>query len=133
MIPLCAGWFGEINEDFEKVIRTLAKEAAAGQDGMAVSPLINTDRKGGAFPIMLHQFRRAIGVAIVRGNANHKLGRMHYVRGSPEEAANTCRTNHSDHRYKPSEREGPSWYNEHTQEGYRSFQQFKNGHDFCMP
>ena len=133
VIPLCAGWFGETNEDFEKVIRTLAKEAAAGQDGMAVSPLINTDRKGGAFPIMLHQFRRAIGVAIVRGNANHKLGRMHYVRGSPEEAANTCRANHSDHRYKPSEREGPSWYNEHTQEGYRSFQQFKNGHDFCMP
>ena len=30
---------------------------------------------------MLQQFKRAIGVAIVRGNANHKLGRMHYVRG----------------------------------------------------
>ena len=30
VIPLCAGWFGKINDDFEKVIRTLAKEAAAG-------------------------------------------------------------------------------------------------------
>ena len=110
VILLCAGWFGEINEDFEKVIRTLAREAAAGRDGMAISPLINTDRKGGAFPIMLHQFRRAIGVTIARGNANHKLGRMHYVRGTAEEAAYTCKSNHSDHRYKPSEREGPSCY-----------------------
>ena len=118
MIPLCAGWFGEINEDFEKVILTMAREAAAGEDGMAVSPLVNTDRKGGAFPIMLQQFKRAIGVAIVRGNANHKLGRMHYVRGTAEEAAYTCRSNHSDYRYKPSERGGPSWYAEHTPEGY---------------
>ena len=29
VIPLCAGWFGEINEDFEKVIVALAREAAA--------------------------------------------------------------------------------------------------------
>ena len=29
VIPLCAGWFGEINDDFEKMICTLAKEAAA--------------------------------------------------------------------------------------------------------
>ena len=133
VIPLCAGWFGEINEDFENVILTMAREAAAGEDGMAVSPLVNTDRKGGAFPIMLQQFKRAIGVAIVRGNANHKLGRMHYVRGTAEEAAYTCRSNHSDYRYKPSERGGPSWYAEHTPEGYSSFQQFQNGHAFCMP
>ena len=133
MIPLCAGWFGEINEDFEKVIVALAREAAAGEDGMAVSPLVNINRKGGAFSIMLQQFKRAIGVAVVRGNANHKLGRMHYVRGTAEEAAYTCRTNHSDYRYKPSERRGPSWYAEHTPDGYATFQQFQNGHTFCMP
>ena len=56
VIPLCAGWFGEINEDFDKIIYTLAREAASGENGMTVSPLINTDRKGGAFPIMLQQF-----------------------------------------------------------------------------
>ena len=111
MIPLCAGWFGEINEDFEKVIGTLAREAAAGEDGMAVSPLVNTDRKGGALPIMMQQFKRAIGVAIVRGNANHKLGRIHYVRGSKEEAAYTCNCNHSDYRYKPSGRGDPAGTN----------------------
>ena len=79
VIPLCAGWFGEIGGDFEKVIRLLAREATASDDGMTISPLVNTDRKGGAYPIMLQQFRRAIGVAIVRGNAMLKLSRLHYV------------------------------------------------------
>ena len=79
VIPICSGWFGEINKDFDKAIKILAREAVAGIDGMGVSPLVNTDRKGGAFPIMLQQFRRATGVAIVRGNVNHKLGRLHHV------------------------------------------------------
>ena len=76
---MCAEWFGEISKDFKKTIKILAREAAAGMDGMSVSPLVNTDRKGGAFPIMLQQLRRAIGVAIVQGNVNNKLGRLHYV------------------------------------------------------
>jgi len=88
VIPICAGWYGEINEDFEKIIRLLAREAASGDDGLKISPLINTDRKGGALPIMIQQFRRAIGVAIVSGNAKHKLTRLHYVRATAEEAAN---------------------------------------------
>jgi hypothetical protein len=41
--------FGDVNEDFNKVIERLAKEAEAGIDGLTISPLINTDRKGGAF------------------------------------------------------------------------------------
>jgi len=45
---LTAGWVGEIGKDFEAVIKLLAREAAAGDDGMTVSPLVNTDRKGGA-------------------------------------------------------------------------------------
>ena len=79
VILICAGWLGEINEDFEKTIKVLMPEAASGQDGMSISPLVNTEKKGGAFPIMLQQFRRAIGVVIVRGHASHKLGRIHYV------------------------------------------------------
>ena len=132
-IPICAGWFGEINEDFKKTIKVLAREADAGGDGTNISPLVNTDRKGGAFPIMLQHFRRAIGIAIVRGNANHKLGRLHYVQATAEEAANTCRANHSDYRYKPSEKRGSSWYAAHVPEGYSTFAQFRNGYDFCMP
>ena len=93
---MCAGWFGEINIDFDRIIRQLARKAAAGDHGLRISPLVNNDRKGGAFPIMLHQFRRAIGVAIVRGNAQHKLSRLHYVRATPEEAADACRARGPD-------------------------------------
>ncbi len=82
IIPIVAGWFGEIGEDFEKVIKVLARAAASCDEGLTISLLVNTDRKGGAYPIMLQQFRRAIGVAIARGNANHKLGRLHYVRAT---------------------------------------------------
>ena len=96
VIPLCAGGFGEISRDFEKTIYLLARAAAAGEDGMTISPLINTDRKGGAFPIMLQQFKRAIGVAIVRGQAKHKLGRLHYVRATAAEASAAARAHHSE-------------------------------------
>ena len=67
---------------------------ATGEDGMSISPLRNMDKKGGAFPIMLSQFRRAVGVTIVRDMANHKLSRLHYVRATPEDAKNTadCRS-----------------------------------------
>ena len=45
MIPLVVGPFGEVNKDFEKVLKTLARLAAAGgEDGMlSISPLHNTD------------------------------------------------------------------------------------------
>jgi hypothetical protein len=65
VIPICAGWFGKVNIDYKTLISALAREAAAGDNGMWISPLVNWDRKGGAYQIMLQQFRRAIGVAIV--------------------------------------------------------------------
>ena len=49
VISLVSGWFGELGEDFEKVIKRLTREAAAGDDGITISPLRNTDRKGGAY------------------------------------------------------------------------------------
>jgi hypothetical protein len=95
VIPICAGWFGEVNKDYGTLIATLAREAAAGDNVMQISPLVNSDRKGGAYQIMLQQFRRAIRVSIIQGNANHKLGRLHYVRESMEEAANASTAHHS--------------------------------------
>eukprot|EP00956_Cyclotella_meneghiniana_P033359 scaffold95312_cov21-Cyclotella_meneghiniana.AAC.2 len=67
VIPLCAeaNSFGEVNHDFTRLIKVLAREASASEEGISISPLVNTDRKGGAFPIMHSQFKRAIGVAIV--------------------------------------------------------------------
>jgi hypothetical protein len=58
VIPICAGWFGEVNKDYESLITKLAREAAAGDDCMRISPLVYLDRKGGAYQIMLQQFRR---------------------------------------------------------------------------
>ena len=130
---MCAGWFGEVNEDFEKILRILARQAAASNDGLSVSPLVNTDRKGGAFSIMLQQFRRAIGVAIVSGHAKHKLRRLHYVRATAAEAEHVCNANHSENRWRPSQNGRSSWYSEHIPEGYATFEQFRNGYDFRVP
>ena len=53
VIIMCTGWFSEINKYFDRTIKILAREAAAGNNCMSVSPLVNTDRKGGAFSKML--------------------------------------------------------------------------------
>ena len=129
VIPLVAGWFGEVNKDFEKVISVLARHAAASDDGLTISPLINTDRKGGAYPIMHRQFRRAIGVAIVRGNAQLKQRRLHFVRASRREAAEAYNAHSSNNRYRPGQGGGSSWYRSHIPEGYAAYQQFRDGHD----
>ncbi|EJK69642.1 hypothetical protein THAOC_09078, partial [Thalassiosira oceanica] len=56
----------------------------AGDLGATISPLANTDRKGGAFPIMHRQFLRAVGVTAATGNAalKLKLSRIHYLRST---------------------------------------------------
>ena len=113
------------------MLRTLAKFAAAGEDGMSISHLRNLDKKGGAFAIMLSQFRRALGVTIVRDMANHKLSRLHYVRATAEDAKNTAEVNHSDNRgwnYNSGARSG--WYSKHTPGGYANYEQFRNGNFF---
>ncbi len=69
---------------------------------MRISPLVNLDRKGGAYQIMLQQFRRAIGVAIVQGSVKLKLGRLHYVRESMEKAANASTAHHNANKWNPS-------------------------------
>ena len=102
----------------------MAKEAAASDFERTRSPLVNTEKKGGAFPMLLQQFRRAIAVNIVRGNASLKMTRLHYVRGSPEEAKDTHQANMSKNKYRPGKR-NYSWYSEHMAPGYDSFRQFK--------
>ena len=113
-----------VNEDFDGTTKIMEQEAVTGIDDMSVFPLVNTSRKGEVFPIMLQQFRRAIGVVIVKRNTNHKLGRLHSLGGTTEEAAHTYKSNHSDSCCKPSQRAGSGWYSAHTPEGYAIFQQF---------
>ena len=66
----------------------------ARDDGMAISPLVNMDRKGGAYVIMLQQFKRAVVVAILRGNTRCKMTRLHYVRETIDEGVVALVTAH---------------------------------------
>ena len=66
-----------------------------------MSPLVSHSRKGGAFPIMQSQFRRALGCLIARGQAQHLLKRRHYARPTAREAYQTAEDNHSRHRNRP--------------------------------
>ena len=103
IIALVAGPYGIMNEDFTKCIYKWAERAAASEAGREVSTLTNMDKKGGAFPIMLQQFRRAISTEIVRGMAELKLSRIHYLRPTKAAAKHAVIANRSSNRYKPSE------------------------------
>jgi len=103
IMSICASKSGEIGDDFENVIKRLAMEKASGYDGIRISPLVNRDRKGGAFPIILQQFRKGIGSGIVRGQVKHKLGRLLYIKATSAEVAADCRRYHSKYGLKPSQ------------------------------
>jgi len=64
VIPVVARGFRDPNKDFNKIISMLAREASLGDHGMIMFPLVYTDIKGGALPLMLQQFKQAIGIAI---------------------------------------------------------------------
>ena len=110
------------------MIGVLARHAAASDGGLSISPLVNMDRKGGAYPIMLRQFRRAIGVAIVRGNAALMRSRLHFVRATRREAEAACNAHSSNNRYRPGRNGGWGWYHSHVPEGYAAYQQFRDAH-----
>lgn len=57
-----------------------------------------------------------------------KLSRMHYLRPTKAAARHAVLANRSSNRCKPSEGSKNHWYRRNIHEGYRSLQQFKNGH-----
>ena len=87
VIPLVIGAYGETNEDFQDVLKVCARMAVARGDAVYNSPIFETEVKGGAYSVTLHLYRRAIAGAIARGLSLHKRSRLHFVRGSREEAA----------------------------------------------
>ena len=97
------------------------------------SPVVNTDRKGGAFAIMLQQFKRALNVSLVWWIALHKLGRVHYVRRTAGEAWNAANVTHAKVRWHPGKRSYGGWFLEHVPEGYEAWDQFRNGHHYNIP
>ena len=78
IIPHVFGEFGDVNDGVEKLVKELVRNAVNSDDGLSVSPLVNTDMKGG-FEIMLQQFKQALNVSLVRGQALHKLGWVYYI------------------------------------------------------
>ena len=79
---------------------------------------------------MSRMFYGIIGVRIARGDTEHKMTRLHYVRATSEEAKATYRSHHSDNKWKPGG--SSSWYASHTPAIYNTFEQFINGRDFNM-
>ena len=67
IIPLVFGALRDVNDGVKKLVKVLARNAVNADDGYSASPLVNTDRKGGAFAIMLQQLKRAFNVSLVRG------------------------------------------------------------------
>ena len=76
VIPICAGWLDRSTKTMQEKNTTLGERSGIwrpGDGGIKIPPLITTDKKGGAYPIMLQQFKHTIGigVAIVCGNAKN--------------------------------------------------------------
>ena len=128
------GAFSEVNEDASKlIIKKLARLTAKTDFGKTMSPLVSHSRKGGAFPIMQSQFRRALRCMIARGQAQqHLLKLRHYARPSAREAYQTAEDNHSKHRSRP--KASMSGYARRWQnfipKGYGLYQQWRNGKKF---
>ena len=47
IIPLVFGAFGDVNDGVEKLVKVLVRNVMNSDNGLSVSPLVNTDRKGG--------------------------------------------------------------------------------------
>ena len=133
VLPIVVGAFGEVNEDASKLITQLACLTAKTDFGKLMSPLVShSRRKGGAFPIMQSQFRRALGCMIARGQAQHLLKQRHYARPSAREAYQTAEDNHSKHRSRPKASMSgyARWWQNFIPEGYGLYQQWRNGKNF---
>ena len=103
VVPLVIGWYGETNEGLDKLLMKLARIASNGPEAHGVSPLDNSDRRGGAYPIILHRMRRGLACLIARGQTRHLEGRIHYLRKTPDEAHNTWRAHRRDNTWNPSQ------------------------------
>ena len=86
IIPLVIGAYGETNDEFQDLLKVCARMAVARGDAVYNSPIFETEVKGGAYSVTLHLYRRALAGVIARGLSLHKRSRLHFVRGSREEA-----------------------------------------------
>ena len=101
--------------------------AVARGDAVYNSPIFETEVKGGAYSITLHLYRRALaGVIIARGLSLHtgKRSRLHFVRGSREEAARVSEEAKS-HFETGRCSEGNGFSARHSSREYGYYEQFR--------
>ena len=104
--------------------------AVARGDAVYNSPIFETGVKGGAYSVTLHLYRRAIAGAIhvhvARGLSLHKRSRLHFLRGSKEEAA-TCRVAEEAKSHFETGRcsEGNGFSARHSSREYGYYEQFR--------
>ena len=130
VVPLVIGWYGETNEGLDKLLMKLARIASNGPEAHGVSPLDNSDRRGGAYPIILQRMRRGLACLIARGQTRHLEGRIHYLRKTPDEAHNTWRAHRRDNTWNPSQYGRQRGFDKFIPEGYEGFEQFRSGKSY---
>jgi hypothetical protein len=78
---------------------------------------------------LLHQFRRALALAAVRGHAELKLKRLHFIRSTESGAkvAGKAPTMKHSPFSSSSTSSFPKWFQRSTDDNYDAFRQFTKG------
>jgi hypothetical protein len=124
IIPLVIGAYGETNDEFQDLLKVCARMAVARGDAVYNSPIFETEVKGGAYSVTLHLYRRALAGVIARGLSLHKRSRLHFVRGSREEAARVSEEAKS-HFETGRCSEGNGFSARHSSREYGYYEQFR--------
>ena len=109
---------------FQDLLKVCARMAVARGDAVYNSPIFETEVKGGAYSVTLHLYRRALAGVIARGLSLHKRSRLHFVRGSKEEAARVSEEAKS-HFETGRCSEGNGFSARHSNREYGYYEQFR--------
>ena len=88
------GGTSEVNSTLNDIIETAAKAFSTTPEGLAVSPELSPHGPNGAYGILKSQFKRIIGCAAARANADLKLWRKHYIRSTRAAAIQASKQHH---------------------------------------
>ena len=98
--------------------------AVARGDAVYNSPIFESEVKGGAYSVTLHLYRRAVAGEIARGLSLHKRSRLHFVRGSKEEAARVAEEA-KNHFESGRQTDGNGFSARHSRREYGHYEQFR--------
>ena len=85
--PFCFGAFGEVSEEVDPFVKRCARLAAAKQEGLAISPLEDSNGPLGSYSLTIRRFRTALSCVVSKENAKLKVKRTQFIRSTREAAA----------------------------------------------